>query len=356
MRSPVLAASALCLWTGLSAQSRPSVEHAFLTGELVIGAQVRDSAAENGATVGTIQDLGIETESGRVVFAVIRRNGVIGTGAKSRVLRLPGAFCNPPAQRGDSGCVFALGAAELENAPAFEEQLVDEFYHRWNAAEFGDAAQKAPPAARLDGTITALRETGDVVIAELRVGDESPRTVEVALGPASYLKANGWSFATGQRCEVTTAGGAASKIQLATSVKPDGATTLALRDRAGLAQWRQPKCVLATRLTGAPVHANGTKLGSIAGTLFVLPGWNLAFASVTTANGTLLVPFPALRWEPELLARLKIDAGRVADAPKLANDALIDVRDAKFRERVSAFYAGAAASSRPVEAAAGRQR
>ena len=57
MRSPVLAASALCLWTGLSAQSRPSVEHAFLTGELVIGAQVRDSAAENGATVGTIQDL-----------------------------------------------------------------------------------------------------------------------------------------------------------------------------------------------------------------------------------------------------------------------------------------------------------
>lgn len=334
----------------------------LVRGKDVLGAEVRDRVADKpaGEKVGKIKDLAVESGTGRVVFAVVSSGGVLGIGAKERVVAVPNVSCTidrKDAQKHD--CTFWLGKSEFDRAAEFDDKLLGEFYsrHRGTGAVIkGSDMAKATddpylPAftkaevVTLRGKITSVSEKDRHVVAEVADDRDTAKTVKVVLGPDTWVKSKGWTPAAGERVEVDAVSCPKSKdvsdaCYVATSVKRDGAATLQLRERSGQPLWAETasSCFLASKIDGAKVKASNEKLGSVKELYLDPTAQQVAFFTVSADGGDLVVPFSAATFDKDCVLHLTQTAEQLKTAPRVTSKDVTDVDNAEFRTRCYKFY------------------
>jgi len=328
----------------------------LVRGKDVLGAEVRDRVADKpaGEKVGKIKDLAVESGTGRVVFAIVTSGGVLGLGAKERVVAVPNVACT--VDRKDSEkheCTFWLSKSEFDRAAEFDDKLLDEFYRR-HKGETPRKAGKAPDDAyraafakgeviTLKGKITSVGEKDAQVVAEVAEDRDAAKPIKVVLGPETYVKAKGWTPAAGERIEVDAVshmkGDAGDACYIATSVKRDGAATVQLRERSGQPMWSDGCCFLASKIDGCKVKAANEKLGTVK-ELYLDPGaCQVAFVTVSADGGDLVIPINAGTFDKDCVMQLSQTNEQLKSAPKVTSKDVSDLDSADFRARVYKFYA-----------------
>lgn len=333
----------------------------LVRGKDVLGAEVRDRIADKpaGEKVGKIKDLAVETGSGRVVFAIVTSGGVLGLGAKERVVAVPGVTCTMDRKDAEKhDCTFWLSKAEFDRAAEFDDKLLGEFYHRHKGpgTHKGDVVKATddpylPAFAKaevitLKGKITSVSEKDHHVVAEVAEERDgaSATPIRVVLGPDTYVKSKGWTPAAGERIEVDAVSCAKSKdiseaCYVATSVKRDGATTVQLRERSGQPLWNEAGCFLASKIDGCKVKAANEKLGSVKELYLDPTAGQVAFVTVSADGGDLVIPFGAATFDKDCVMSLNQTPEQLKAAPRATSKDVSDVDNAEFRTRVYKFYA-----------------
>jgi len=340
-----------------AAQSDPvksSENPSFTQAKKLLDCEIRDRSGEK---LGELKDLGVESASGDVVFAVISTGGVLGIGEKDRVLS-PHGLHQDPATGKDKVCSMPLTKAQLEGAPKYDANLAEEYYQRMkpeatptakDAKEnpqdpYRDAFAHADRVVTLDGEIKSIETDHGVMIARVADKKTAGREVKVVLGPDTYVKAQGWTPASGERIEIDAAEASTEPgLYVARAVSRTNGPTLHLREKSGQPMWDRPCCILLSKIDGCKVMAAGEEIGSVDQVL-VQDASSVAYVTVPAKkvkdmkDATLLVPWRAITVDKDCVLHLKSTAHELVSAPKVVNSDATEVSDAEFRARVHKFY------------------
>jgi sporulation protein YlmC with PRC-barrel domain len=338
-----------------SSESAPT----YTTAEKLLDCEVKDRSGEK---LGELEDLGVDSASGDVVFAVVSTGGVLGIGEKDRVLAPEGARIEPTGGK-DKVCTVPVTKAQLEAAPQYDADHLEEYYQRMkrgaaatakgDADPYRDAFADSSRAVTLEGEIKSVETDRGVMIARVADKKTAGREVKVILGPDEYVKAQGWTPASGDRIEVDAAEASSTDpgVYVARAVSRTNGPTLHLREKGGEPMWDRPSCLLLSKLDGCKIMAGGEEIGSVEDVV-VMNASAVEFVTVEAdeikdmKDATLLIPWSALTVDKDCVLHLQKSALELQSAPKVVAENANEINDAEFRARVHTFYGTQARSEK----------
>lgn len=322
----------------------------LLKSDTVVGSEVRDRSNEK---VGKVSDLGVETKTGKILFAVVSSGGVLGVGDTERVVSLNLRSCDTENKK----CTLEMTKADLEKAPKYDAKMLED-YHRTFGGTAGIDGVKAHDAAygkeakerTIKGRVASVERKGSSVIAEVTEAGKT-ENCRIVIGPESYLKSQGIEPKVGEDIEVCVVDAdpreGTPQTLVAKSVKCDKAKeAVQLRDASG--RWQGdvthgPCCALLDTIDDAKVVCGADKVGSVDDVYLDSDGGKVAFFTLTTSDfgdkATYLIPWRAVWLDTEKVAHLRPAKEQMKAAPRLSKE-MTELKDPSFLRRVDEYYGG----------------
>lgn len=345
----------------------PAAACQVVRSDILLGAEAR---ARSNDKIGSIKDIGVDTDTGRIAFFVVSSGGVLGIGDTEKVVGNKVVSCDPK----DKQVVLDLSKEDFEKASAYDAKLLDEYYQRFTNVDGRhvhpkDASahpEKPLPADRREATasfsgkVTSVDRKaaadGGCVVAD--VVDDKNQSHRVVLGPANFLRSQGIEPVVGDRVEVSAFEGTGpdnSRMLMASTVKGEKIpAAVQLRDSSGRAQWDRPCCVLASKLDGAKIKCHTEKVGSVGNLFCDLTHGSVAYVTLAKDFGDgdaiYLIPYRALWMDRDQALHLCATKEQMRTAPKLSSKEGTEVADPKFASRVNEFYSVESCTDLPGKA------
>lgn len=361
---------ALCATVPLAAQSdtpqgetarvpKAGVTPQLLKSDVVVGSEVRDRSNEK---VGKVSDLGVETRTGKILFAVISSGGVLGIGDTERVVPLNLRTCDTENKK----CSLDVAKADLEKAPKYDAKMLEDYHRSFGGTGTGTDVARPSDAAygkdgkerTIKGRVASIERKGSSVVAEI-TEDGKSENCRVVIGPESYLKSQGVEPKIGEPIEISAIDvdgrEGTGRTVVATSVKVDnGKGAVQLRDAAS-GRWHGdvtpgPCCALLDTLDDAKVVCGTDKVGSVDDVYLDADGGRVAYFTLTTNDfgdkATYLIPWRAVWIDNDKVAHLRPAKEQMKSAPRLSKE-MAELKDLAFLRRVDEYY-GAQSPAEPM--------
>ena len=337
-----------------STRKATGVDQRLLKSDTVVGSEVFDRANEK---IGKISDVGVETKSGKILFAVISSGGVLGIGDTERVVPINLRSCDVESKK----CKLDIAKADLEKAPKYDAKMIEDYHRTFGGGAGLDGAKphdagygKDAKERTIKGRVASVERKGTSVIAEVTEAGKS-ENCRVVIGPESYLKSQGVEPKVGDDIEVCVIDGdpreGTPHTLVATSVKCDKAKEpIHLRDASG--RWQGdatqgPCCALLDTIDDAKVVCGTDKVGSVDDVYLDSEGGKIAFFTLTTSDfgekATYLIPWRAVWLDNDKVAHLRPAKEQMKSAPRLSKE-MTEVKDPSFLRRIDEYYGGESTS------------
>lgn len=319
-----------------------------------------------------IDDLVIDTRNGKVLYAIIDTNEILGS--DNKVVAVPFGACawDAPSER----FVLHLTADELKSLPPCDtdelERLEDRSWHSLLQGVFGNTPELAAStwdgdeytlhfenggteawSGKVMGVDRSAKSARGATLCAVTVDVDGDRRT-VLLAPATHLKQNSCMPSEGDLIEVETVralGHDDSMVYVARELER-GEVGLELRDDKGVPQWtmrgdlEQPRYLaLASDLDDGTLYSKGKEFGNVSDTAIEVQSGTTAFA-VISMGGVLgvddtLYPIPCGAFMLGSEFDLYVGDMAVRDmarAPKLSSYGVADLNDSRFADSVLEYY------------------
>ncbi|MCA9286098.1 MAG: PRC-barrel domain-containing protein [Phycisphaerales bacterium] len=355
---------------GMATATAAAADASFVPGSKLVDAKVVSRPTDDHDA--GIEDLVVDAREGRIVFAIVDTNGVLGVDGRTVVV--PYGALNWDAAHGDF--LLSLTADQLRALPEYGKSgLADLDSPSWRSTlrsivgdwpEFSDedaSRQSTFPdrytwlfrehdAKRMSGRVTAV-ESGDG-LTTITVGDgSSGERQTVVLAPSAFLKRHGVMPAVQDEVQLEAVAGqmpSGRKVCVARSIDVHDKQA-DLRTDQGDAMWstaadgRAPvHYVLVSDMDDGSLYGQGEAFGDVDEAVFEPTSGRAAFAIVSVGGvlgvNDILYPVPCKAFRPAQDHNLMSDlpVSKLKLAPKLSKEGIADLNQHDFATTVYEFY------------------
>jgi len=291
----------------------------FVSSSDLLDADIMSSTQE---TVGSVKDLILERESGRIVFAIVSRGGVMGIGDEEFAIRF-GRLSYVP----ETNSVEGSGGLQTDMTPEQAERQIEFLPKEWNnlsktswmnqipgfesdakskrSMDLNESEFAKADTMTVEGSITHVERqktsSGEDIVVHVQGEDGMQRAV--VLGPSWYIMGLDNTPKPGDQTKIE-----AVKYHDALIGKSArfNETSCVLRDANGKPQWDSteqatPRYIRLTDLIGQGVQIHGTTGGEVQNAIVEMRSGQIGFIGFDPNNNLLglgdtitLVPWGAL--------------------------------------------------------------
>lgn len=348
----------------------------FVSTDTLLDAKIKARSEEK--ETGNLDDLVVDTRTGRIAFAIVDTNGILDTDNKTVAIPYGALSWDSSNER----YILDATAEQIRNLPKWDSKdlamLRDTSWFGKLKGVFGDRSElesieegyayhgdeytmcfahpNHPKSTTLDGKIVSIDRnsmTGQGhACCTAVVEDEKGVKHTVYLAPASHLQSKSISPAEGSQVSIGTIealDGTGKPVRVAQWIKVDG-NTVHVRDDRGVPAWHvgggeiQPYYILASDMDNGKLYTNGEAFGSVNDIVFDAHSGTAAFA-VISVGGVLgvddtLYPIP---WNAVAMGKddslvINMPESKLKLAPKFSKDGVKDLNNEQFKKQVVTYY------------------